>query len=83
VLGRTEEKEGVGTHTCTQNLPIFHNMHQTMTTHDKYTVYTQIRCRSLKKKTIFKIGKKLYSGFLQGGHMHTYTLHNRHIFSSR
>ncbi len=24
------------THTCTRNLPIFHNMHQTMTTHDKY-----------------------------------------------
>ncbi len=26
----------ITTHTCTRNLPIFHNMHQTMTTHNKY-----------------------------------------------
>jgi hypothetical protein len=46
------------------------------------TVYAQIRCQSLKK-TVLEKGNKFYSGFLQGGHIHTDTLHNRHIFSSR
>jgi hypothetical protein len=51
-------------------------------THLHITVHAQIRCRSLKKDNL-KIGRKnVYSGVLKGGHIHTYTLHNRNIFSS-